>query len=151
MVFMTISQNAVDLIKEFEGFKTDSYQDTGGVWTIGYGTIEYPSGQKVGPGEVIGQALAEHYLGYEIGKKVAQLNDLNLSLNQNQFDALSSFIYNIGFGAFKNSTLRRMIAINPNDPNIQDQFLRWSYDNGKYVVGLNNRRKKEAELYFSIT
>jgi lysozyme len=73
---------------------------------------------------------------------------MNLKLNQNQFDAVSSLVYNIGIGAFENSTLLKKIRYNPNDPDIRTQFGRWIYNDGKILDDLVKRRKEEADLYF---
>ena len=70
-------------------------------------------------------------------------------INQNQFDALVSFCYNLGVNAFEGSTLRRLINANPNDPNIPAQFERWDNAGGKQLPGLYTRRVKEAQLYVS--
>ena len=71
------------------------------------------------------------------------------NLNQNQFDALVSFTYNVGKEAFRTSTLLKKINQNPFDKNISYQFSRWNKSNGKVLGGLVKRRKQEAELYFS--
>ena len=70
-----------------------------------------------------------------------------LKLNQNQYDALCSFIYNVGVGAFNRSTLKRLISQNPNDPLIGSEFLKWKKAGGKVVQGLINRRIDESNLY----
>jgi lysozyme len=77
-----------------------------------------------------------------------------LNLNQNQFDSCLSFIYNVGIGAFTKSTLRKKILLNPNDPTIKDEFMKWNKATvgGKLTVlkGLTRRRTAEAELYFKV-
>lgn len=78
-----------------------------------------------------------------------QLNKLNLSLRQSQWDAIVSFVFNIGIGNFKASTLLAKIRINPDDNSIIDEFLRWVYANGKVMRGLQKRRLTEMKLYFS--
>ena len=80
----------------------------------------------------------------------SQLNALDLKLTQNQYDALVSFIFNVGFNNFRQSTLLTKIRINPNDNSIMDEFLRWVYAGGKALVGLQRRRLAEMKLYFSL-
>lgn len=70
-------------------------------------------------------------------------------IRQQQFDALVSFTYNVGVSAFSTSTLLRKVQAFPDDPTIRDEFMRWVYAGGQVVQGLVNRRKKEADYYFS--
>ena len=65
-----------------------------------------------------------------------------------QFDALTSFTYNVGSGAFGGSTLLKKLKVNPNDPTIRDEFMRWVYGGGEILPGLVTRREAEADLYF---
>ena len=78
-----------------------------------------------------------------------QLNKLNLILRQCQWDAIVSFVFNVGIGNFKSSTLLAKIRINPEDNSIMDEFIRWVYANGKVMKGLQKRRLAEMKLYFS--
>ena len=71
------------------------------------------------------------------------------NLNQNQFNALVSFAYNVGTGNFSSSTLLKKVNRNPDDLTIKDEFLRWNKAGGKVLNGLTNRRNEEAILYFS--
>ena len=96
----------LNFIKKYEGFKLKAYQDSVGIWTIGYGTIMYPDGNKVEQGDVITPQQATDYLMYEVEKKSKAVEQyIKTILTQNQFDALVSFAYNVGVSAFKNSTL----------------------------------------------
>ena len=108
---MDISANALDLIKEFEGLRLKAYLDPVGIPTIGYGTIRYPDGHKVEMGNSISEAEAEAYLKFECDKFAADLTKTltGIALNQNQFDALVSFSYNVGLGAFLGSTLLKKL------------------------------------------
>jgi lysozyme len=90
---------------------------------------------------------AEVLLLNDLAKRSKVLQGLNL--NQNQFDALLSFIYNVGIGAFNRSQLKKLIVANPNDEAIREQFMRWKKAGGKESQGLINRRKDEANLYFN--
>jgi len=148
--FGRLKNIAVDLIKRFEGLRLNAYQDTGGVWTIGYGTTIYPNGEPVRQGDTITSAQAEMYFRHDLQTFAQGVSDLITSnVNDNQFSALLSLAYNIGLNAFKNSTILSMVNSNPNDSGIEQQFLRWVYVNGNVVQGLVNRRTEEANLYFS--
>lgn len=141
---MKTSPKGIALIKEFEGLRLKAYQCPGGVWTIGYG---HTAGVK--PGIVISEAQAEEYLKADLIAFERYLNGLGLALNQNQFDALVSFIYNVGTGNFSNSTLLRKVRANPQENSIMDEFLRWVYSKGRVLPGLQRRRLAEMKLYFS--
>ena len=141
---MNTSPKGIALIKEFEGLRLKAYQCPGGVWTIGYG---HTAGVK--PGMVISEARAEEYLMADLIASEKYLNDLRLAINQNQFDALISFIYNVGTGNFSSSTLLRKVRANPQDNSIVDEFLRWVYSKGRVLPGLQRRRLAEMKLYFS--
>ena len=141
---MKTSPKGIALIKEFEGLRLKAYLCPGGVWTIGYGHTA-----SVKPGMVISEAQAEEYLKADLVRFERYLNGLGLALNQNQFDALISFIYNVGTGNFSNSTLLRKVRANPQDNSIVDEFLRWVYSKGRVLTGLQRRRLAEMKLYFS--
>lgn len=141
---MNTSPKGIALIKEFEGLRLKAYQCPGGVWTIGYG---HTAGVK--SGMVITEAQAEEYLKADLIVFERYLNGLGLALNQNQFDALVSFIYNVGTGNFSSSTLLRKVRANPQDNSIMDEFLRWVYSKGRVLPGLQRRRLDEMKLYFS--
>ena len=141
---MKTSPKGISLIKEFEGLRLKAYKCPGGVWTIGYG---HTAGVK--PGMLISKAQAEEYLKADLIAFERYLNGLGLALNQNQFDALVSFIYNVGTGNFSNSTLLRKVRANPQENSIMDEFLRWVYSKGRVLPGLQRRRLAEMKLYFS--
>ena len=141
---MNTSPKGIALIKEFEGLRLKAYQCPGGVWTIGDG---HTAGVK--PGMLISKAQAEEYLKADLIAFERYLNGLGLALNQNQFDALVSFIYNVGTGNFSNSTLLRKVRANPQENSIMDEFLRWVYSKGRVLPGLQRRRLAEMKLYFS--
>ena len=150
---MTPSKKFYNLLQLLEGLETRAYKDSAGIWTIGIGTIVYPNGVKVKDGDVITEQQAYDYMKFEIEDKVKALNDLlkKININQNQFDAIVSLTYNIGIGGFKRSAVYSAIKVNPNDPKIEEYWLRWNKEtkNGVKVVskGLTNRRKKEYQLY----
>lgn len=76
------------------------------------------------------------------------LNSLKLNINQNQFDALVSFIYNVGIGNFLKSTLLQKIKTDPNDKTIEQEFMKYRFANKIELTGLIRRRKEEVKLYF---
>ena len=147
---MRPSEHAYETIKRHEGLRLNAYQDVAGVWTIGYGNTYYPDGKRVKAGDVISLARAVELFKWTVDSFAERiLAHITTPLNQNQFDALVSFAYNVGVAAFKNSTLLRKVNANPCDPAIRDQFMRWNKAGGKIVNGLTVRRKQEADLYFS--
>ena len=141
---MKTSPKGIALIKEFEGLRLKAYLCHGGVWTIGYG---HTAGVK--PGMTITEEQAEQFLKEDLIVFERAVNNQNLSINQNQFDALVSLIYNIGIGNFQKSTLLRKARVNPNDNSIMDEFLKWVYSKGRVLPGLQRRRLAEMKLYFS--
>ena len=141
---MKASVDAYELIKQFEGLRLEAYLCPAGIWTIGYG---HTSG--VSPNSFITIQEADEYLHRAVATIEMQLNKLNLSLRQCQWDAIVSFVFNVGIGNFKASTLLAKIRINPDDNSIMDEFLRWVYANGKVMRGLQKRRLTEMKLYFS--
>lgn len=140
---MKTSQKGIDLIKKFEGLKLYAYLCPANVWTIGYGTTK-----DVKPGMTITEIEAENLLKRDLEKFENQVNSLNLPFNQNQFDAIVSFTYNLGFGNLKSSTLLKKATANVNDDTIRIEFLKWVYAGGKKLEGLVKRRAAEHKLYF---
>lgn len=142
-----ISNHGYSIIRESEGYRSQAYKDTGGVWTIGYGTIKYPNGQQVKQGDTCTQGQAELWLINDC-KWVDTCLDkhIKVKLSQNQFDALASFVYNIGETAFIKSTMLSLLNQSKFDL-AANQFDRWIYDNGKIISGLANRRAKEKLLF----
>jgi lysozyme len=141
---MQTSIRGIELIKMCEGFRAEAYICPAGKLTIGYGSTE-----NVYPGMVITEYEAEMRLKQHLSGIEMQLNSLGLMINQNQFDALIDFIYNLGFGNFIGSTLRMMIQANPFDPAISAEFMKWVHASGAVLPGLVTRRQLESDLYFS--
>ncbi len=142
-----ISEDGYALIRNFEGFSPTAYLDTGGVWTIAFGTIKYPNGVAVKKGDHCTVGQAEVWLHNDCAWVDACLDkNVKVNLNQNQFDALASFVYNVGETAFVKSTMLALINSNKLDEAAQ-QFDRWVIDNGKRIQGLVNRRVKEKALF----
>lgn len=143
MMKMKTSQTGINLIKGFEGLELDAYLCPAKVWTIGYGhTKGVKQGQRITTNQA-DELLKEDLEVFENAVNVQSLN-----INQNQFDALVSFIYNLGIGAFNRSTLLKKIKENSNDPTIAYEFSRWNKANGNVLSGLVKRRKAESTLYF---
>ena len=141
---MKTSQKGIDFIKRHEALRLNAYLDAVGVWTIGYG---HTSTAK--KGMTITEAEAEKLLVDDLKTAEEEINSHNLPLKQNQFDALVSFVFNVGVGNFRSSTLLKRLKANPNDPDIANQFKKWVYGNGKVLPGLVRRRNEEAKLYFT--
>ena len=147
---MRPSKNCLALISNAEGFKSAPYADSGGVATIGYGTTIYPNGVRVTlKDKPITKEQAQEYLEYHCDMVAKQIEPLiKVELNQNQIDALISFVYNEGTGQFRDSTLLKVINNNPNDfGKIKIQWLRWVYTDGVKLKGLEKRRNVEFLLY----
>ena len=141
---MKASDKAYALIRRFEGKSNKAYQDSAGVWTIGYGhTGGVVKGQTISDDEV------ERLLAEDVAVAENAVNAQNLTLTQDQFDALVDFVFNLGAGNFQKSTLLKKLKADPNDPTIYDEFLRWVYAGGVKLLGLVRRRTDEANLYFT--
>lgn len=141
---MKISNNGIDLIKQFEGCRLTAYQDSVGVWTIGYG---HTKGVK--NGDSITQAQADAFLRDDVQVAESDVTRLvKVTLSQNQFDALVSFTYNLGVRSLSTSTLLR--KLNAGDTKgAADEFLRWNKAGGKVLNGLTRRREAEQSLFLS--
>lgn len=139
---MNISPAGLDLIKQFEGLKLNAYVCPAGVLTIGYGTT---AGVK--PGQAITAARAEELLRADVAKFERGVADaVTVPLAQHQFDALVSLAYNIGLGAFRTSTLLRLL--NKGEvASAAKQFDRWNRGGQKVLPGLTRRRAAERKLF----
>lgn len=141
---MNISENGLDLIRKFEGFRLTAYDDSVAVHTIGYGHT-----LGVCAGDTCTLEQAEKWLKEDAhhAENCIQ-HSVSVELTQNEFDALVSFVFNLGCGAFIGSTLLRLI----NDGRIDEaaaQFQRWNKAGGQVLAGLTRRRQAEAELFGS--
>lgn len=142
---MKITKEGINLIKKFEGLRLEAYLCPAGVWTIGYG---HTKGVK--KGQVITQLEADNLLKEDLSsfeKGVTSL--IKSNINQNQFDSLVSFAFNLGLANLKSSTLLKKVNANPNDRTIVDEFLKWVYAKKVFLEGLHRRRQAEANLYFT--
>jgi lysozyme len=143
---MQVSFNGLEILKEHEGFRAEAYKDTGGVWTIGYGTTRVDS-KPVIQGMKCTNAQALEWLRADTSSTQTAINQLvRVPINQNQFDALVSFVYNVGEDRFRKSTLLRLL--NAGDyTGAANQFPRWNKDNGKVIPGLVSRRLVEQSMF----
>lgn len=157
---MITSQKGIDFIKSFEKCKLKPYFDSAKppVATIGWGNTFYPNGKKVTIKDpVISQSFADQMFAAVLSMFEKDVNYLlgKTIVNQNQFDALISFAYNVGSDIDKDtiaeglgdSTLMRKVLANPNDPNIILEFLKWISKGTPNERGLTKRRQAEANIY----
>ena len=145
------SINCINLIKKYEGCKLNAYVDPGSgnlPITIGYGSTLYQNNLRVFIGQSITQDMAESLLLWDVDNKARGLNLLS-PLLQCRLDAVVSFTYNVGLSAWNTSHLKQMIMVNPADPNIRTEFMKWIHAGAVVMPGLITRRTAEANLYFS--
>ena len=154
---MQVGQNGKNLFKEWEGLVLHEYPDSGGTPTIGIGHLLTQSERT--SGKIV---IGDQALDYRDGLSEQQCWDLldqdldvaeravnegvSVALNQNQFDALVSFTFNVGEGAFRGSTLLKLLNQGQYSE-VPAQLRRWVRDNGQIVQGLVNRREKEIVLW----
>ncbi|MEH3446165.1 lysozyme [Enterobacter roggenkampii] len=144
---MQTSEKGIALIKQFEGCKLTAYQDSVGVWTIGYGWTKPVDGKPIRAGMTIKQETAERLLKTGLVSYESDVSRLvKVGLTQGQFDALVSFTYNLGARSLSTSTLLR--KLNAEDyAGAADEFLRWNKAGGKVLNGLTRRREAERDLF----
>jgi lysozyme len=141
----------LELLKQKEGFKTTPYKDSAGKWTVGYGHL-IVQGDGVSKTEDISDEKATSLLEKDCQIAVDCVNDaVTSNINQNQFDALVLFCYNVGVSAFRNSTLLKDVNGGRLDA-ASDQFMLWTKihtPQGMFVeiAGLRNRRQAEKDLF----
>ena len=139
---LSYSKDGLRLTELFEGDVLTAYQDQRGVWTIGYG---HTAG--VHPGQTITQEQAEAFLASDIRAAVECVNEsVTVELTQGQFDALADFVFNVGEGNFRLSTLLREINAG-HFPEALAQFRLWDHCGGVVNAGLLRRRRAEAEKF----
>lgn len=142
---MKTGSNGLKVIKAFEGCRLNSYQDQKGIWTIGYGHT-----QGVHQGDICTQSTANVLLAMDLNTFENDLNSMIFTaINQNEFDALMSFIYNLGAANLKGSHL--LSAVNHNDLSASAEFLKWGNVKVggvlKHDPGLYRRRQVEQQLF----
>ena len=139
---MRASATLIAAIKKFESCVLTAYQDSKGVWTIGYG---HTAGVK--KGDKITYYQAEQFLKEDLAKFEAEANKCKRISTQGKFDAILDFIYNCGPANFNSSTLKKYIECGKATWEIQEQFLRWVNSGGKKLGGLVTRRIWEANRF----
>jgi lysozyme len=142
MLLMTISDKGIELIKAFEGCKLFTYRDSVGVATIGYGHTKV-----VKMGQAITQKQADEYLREDLQECEKALNACGINFRQEQFDALCSWVFNLGVTNFRNSTMLKYIMAGKEDTDITDQLVKWHNAGGVPLKGLKRRRIAEANLF----
>lgn len=142
-----VPQQAIDLIAEFEGFRSEAYKCPSGVWTVGYGTTNAVRLMKIGPGAVVTEPQARELLRRTLEKFVDGLRPLlTREPSSEQWAAMLSLAYNIGPGAFARSSVLRWF--NRGDyERAADAFLLWNKAGGKVLKGLVRRREAERRLF----
>ena len=151
MVQLSINNAGRELIEEFEDFRAEMYYDSAGKPTIGFGTLITESNIHLMTAKV-NKAEARQLMNDHIKDDARAIQSyIHTKLNQDQVNALHSFVYNLGRGALRDSTLRKRINAGASMEEIKYQFSRWNKEtkNGKKVAsrGLTRRRAKEAALY----
>ena len=132
----------MEVIRNFEGFRSHAYQDSVGVWTIGYGHTK-----NVQPTDIVSTAQGYRILAYELVEYENYVkNYVTVPLHQHQFDALVSWTYNLGPTNLKNSTLLKVLNKGRYDL-VPDEIRRWNKAGGKVLEGLVKRREAEAQLF----
>ena len=134
-----------DLIKSFESLRLTAYKDSGGVWTIGWGHT-----RSVYAKMTIDREMAEAFLDTDLLEPARAIRLMvEVALSQNEYDALTSFIFNVGGKKFGESTL--LEKLNHSEYGMAaDQLPRWNKDNGATVAGLTKRRKAERAYFLGI-
>ena len=149
---MKLTNEGYKLITKHEGLVLKPYLCPAKVATIGYGNTYYEDGKKV---TLLDQPITKER-AFEMFKEIADRfakavsQSVTSDINQNQFNALVSFAYNVGIANFKKSTLLKLVNSNPNDPNIKNEFMKWKKANGVVLNGLIKRRNDESNYYFAV-
>ena len=145
---VTLTSNILfEKLKEFEGCRLTAYKCPGGEWTIGYGHTH-----NVRKGDTISQWWADELLHRDIAVAEGQVRRLGCCRTQGELDACVSFVFNLGLGNFKGSTLyRKIISGTATKEAIQKEFCRWVYADGVELPGLVKRREWEAQRFFEDT
>lgn len=143
---MQTSKKGLEFIQDVEGCKLFAYLDTGGVWTIGVGH----TGPEVVKGLSCTMEQAMKWLAEDSTEAQEAVNKLvKVPLTQNQFDALVSFVFNVGVNAFAKSTMLRKLNLG-DYAGASKEFPRWNKDNGKEILGLTKRRLLEQGVFNAI-
>lgn len=145
---MHISDNGLDLIKRFEGFRSAPYLDPVGIPTIGYGATYYPGGRRV---RMTDTPISEPFASDMLRHQVTTYGDgidryAQVPLAQYQFDALTSWAYNVGLESARTSTLMKLLNLHDYQ-GAADQLPRWNRAGGRVLPGLTRRRAAERAMF----
>ena len=144
---MKISKAGLNLIKEFEGIRLESYKCPAGIWTLGIGHTSAAGPPEVKPGMKITLQEAYDILNRDLDQYENAVNKyVKVPLTQNQFDALVGFVYNVGVGAFQKSTLLKKLNAGQYSA-VPGELMKWTKAGGKELAGLVRRRRAEAALW----
>ena len=139
---MNISQEGLSLIKKFEGCELEAYKCAADVWTIGYGSTK-----GVKEGDTVSQEEADKLLLHEMEEYEGYISDMvYVDLEQNQFDAMVSWVFNLGPANLKTSTLLKVLNAKDYE-GVPAQIKRWNKAGGKVLQGLIRRREAESLLF----
>lgn len=138
----TINKAGLDLVRNFEGLRLKAYLCPAKVWTIGYGS----TGPHVKPGMTITEDQATDLLLKDLARFERHVAEHCGQATENQYSAMVSFSFNVGSGAFEESTLLRLHRAGKYGA-ASEQFARWNKGGGKVLAGLTKRRAAEAALY----
>lgn len=142
-----INAHGLDKLKQWEGLRKTAYKDSAGVWTIGYGHTAAAGSPRPTPKMTITEQKAEEILTSDLTQyEKAVEQSVKVTLTDNQFAALVSFTYNVGIGAFKNSTLLKKLNKGEYDA-VPSEMMKWVKCGGKQNQGLINRRRAEGYLW----
>lgn len=146
---MRISKKCENKLKEYESLQLEAYLCPAGIPTIGWGHTGDVDGESIKMTMSITERKAQELFEEDIAIVEKPLSNEPFAnrLKQGQWDALVSFIYNVGWTAYKNSTLRKRINEDVNHADVPNQFRRWNKSNGKVLAGLTKRREWEVEQY----
>ena len=133
----------LEKLMEMEGLRLEAYQDAAGVPTIGYGHTK-----NVRMGDRISEYWAKELLREDIEEAEWQVKELRVAKTEGQLDALVSFVFNLGIGRLKSSTLLKVIREGGSMQQVKKEFKRWVYGGGKQLPGLVKRREWEARRFF---
>ena len=133
----------LEKLMEMEGLRLEAYQDAAGVPTIGYGHTK-----NVRMGDRISEYWAKELLREDIEEAEWQVKELRVAKTEGQLDALVSFVFNLGIGRLKSSTLLKVIREGGSMQQVKKEFKRWVYGGGKQLPGLVKRREREARRFF---
>ena len=139
---MKASEQLIEKIKEFEGFSSTAYRCPAGVWTCGFGTTK-----GITPTTHCTRAEAEQWLRQDLAPIEAYVSSIPEIDTQGKADSVIDFCFNLGMGNFKSSTLLKKIKAGAPTGEIQAEFRRWVYANGKKLKGLVRRREWEASRW----